>query len=185
VAGFKRSSRFGVVGVFVVMAACAAIGLTLGSGEEPRLALGLIFGIVALYLVVLFALQRADLRAASGAAAHDWAKGPGQVENPTTMSDGELWAALAVKPIDAEAARARGATLEGAGRGIGMGMLICVLIFAGVVPIYLLDTFIPFLVCAPLIVLIALWGSVRAIGPGGDVAQPENGLPTNWEEKTG
>jgi hypothetical protein len=52
--GFKRSSRFGIIGVFVVAALCAAIGLTMG-------------------------------------------------ENPTTMSDPDLWAAMTVKPIDSEA----------------------------------------------------------------------------------
>lgn len=36
--GFKRSSRFGLVGVVVAAALCAAIGLTLGSGEaNPKL----------------------------------------------------------------------------------------------------------------------------------------------------
>lgn len=34
--GFKRSSRFGVIGVLVAMAAVAFIGLTMGSGEDAN-----------------------------------------------------------------------------------------------------------------------------------------------------
>ena len=36
-------------------------------------------------------------------------------------------------------------------------------------PIYLFDTFVPFLIGVPLIIIAALYGSFRAIGPGGDV----------------
>jgi hypothetical protein len=34
--GFRRSSTFGIVGVIVVMVACAAIGLQFGSGAIRR-----------------------------------------------------------------------------------------------------------------------------------------------------
>lgn len=93
--GFKRSSRFGIIGVFVVMAACAAIGLTLGSGQaNPKLALGLIFGVIAVYCVILFALQRTDLNRVAGSDARDSsraaAEGGREIENPTTMSDPDL-----------------------------------------------------------------------------------------------
>jgi hypothetical protein len=170
VGSFKRSSWFGIIGVIVVMAACAAIGLTLGSGQEkPRLAMGLIFGLIALYLVILFTLQRRDVDAAAGADARAPASGPRDVDNPTTMSEPELWAAMAVKPIGPEAAKARSDTWESTRSGINTAVLICVLIFAGVVPIYLLDTFIPFVICAPLIGLIALFKSVNLLRGGGDV----------------
>jgi hypothetical protein len=66
---FKRSSRFGLIGVLVLMALVAVIGLTMGSGEaNPELALGLIFGVIAVFVVVLLLLQRSDLERA---AAHD------------------------------------------------------------------------------------------------------------------
>jgi hypothetical protein len=38
---------------------------------------------------------------------HAAAEGGRSIENPTTMEEPELWAALAVKPIDAEAVKAR------------------------------------------------------------------------------
>ena len=60
--GFKRSSRFGLIGVIVVMVLVAVIGLTMGSNDpNPKLALGLIFGVIAVFFVILFALQRGDL----------------------------------------------------------------------------------------------------------------------------
>jgi hypothetical protein len=68
--GFKRSSLFGLIGVFVVAALAAAIGLTMGEGEaNPKLALGLIFGVIAIFVVVLLALQRSDLERAAGGDA--------------------------------------------------------------------------------------------------------------------
>jgi hypothetical protein len=166
------SARFGLIGVFVVMAACAAIGLTLGSNQaNPKLALGLIFGVIAIYLVILFTLQSRDVEAATGADRGTAGRGPGPVENPTTMSESELWSAMAVKPIGPEAAKARSETFAMARSSIRLGMLICVLIFAGVVPLYLFDTFIPFLICAPLIGLIALFKSFSLLRGGGDVDQ--------------
>lgn len=164
----SASSRFGLIGVIVLMAACAAIGVTLGSGQEsPKLALGLIFGLIAFYLVILFTLQRRDLGQTVGADAAATARGAREIENPATMSEPELWAAMAVKPVSPEAAEARSETFEMTRGSINLGIVICILIFAGVVPIYLLDTFVPFLVCAPLIAFIALAKSVQLLGSGG------------------
>ena len=60
----------------------------------------------------------------------------------------------------------------GAARGsMRLGMLICLLIFLAVPPIYLFDTFVPLLIGAPLIVLIAMWKGLPMIGGGGDVAK--------------
>jgi hypothetical protein len=111
--GFKRSGVFGLVGVFVVAALAIAIALTMGQGEaNPKLALGLIFGVIAIFCVILFALQRSDLSRAAGgdaAAVSRAAAGGGQVDNPTTMGEPELWAALAIAPIDARSSFHRNA----------------------------------------------------------------------------
>jgi hypothetical protein len=172
--GFKRSSRFGIIGVLVVMAACAAIGLTLGSGQaNPKLALGLIFGVVALFCIVLFALQRSDLDRVSGADARDSsraaAEGGREIENPTTMDDAELWAAMAVKSIDTEAVKARAAGWEAGRRSQNLAMVVTLLIFLTVPPIYIFESFVPLLIGGPLIVIAALWGSIRALMPGGEL----------------
>jgi hypothetical protein len=172
--GFKRSSRFGLLGLVIVAAACAAIGLTLGSGEaNPKLALGLIFGVLALYFVALFALQRADLDRVSGADARGSSRAAAEegrtIDNPMTMTEPDLWAAMAVGAIDAEAVRARGEMWESGRRSLRLGMLVTLLIFLTVPAMYLSESFVPLLIGGPLIVLAALWGSVRALMPGGEL----------------
>lgn len=174
--GFKRSSRFGIVGLFVVAALVVVIAMTTGQGEaNPKLTLGLIFGVLAAYFVVLFALQRSDLeRTASGnvsATDRAAAEGGRAVENPMTMEEPELWAAMAVAPIDADAVRAR-SEMWGAGRrSIRLGMVIVTLIFLTVPSIYLFESFIPLLIGGPLIAIAAIYGSIRAVGPGGEMDQ--------------
>ena len=183
--GFKRSGRFGLIGVLVVMALTAVIGLTLGSGEaNPKLALGLIFGVLAVFVVILFALQRSDLeRAATGNARgteRAAAEGGREIENPTTMSEPELWAALAVKPIDREAVEAR-TEMWGAARGSQrLAMLVTLLIFLTVPPIYLLESFVPLLIGGPLIAIAAIYGSVRALAPAARWTRATSGSARRW-----
>ncbi len=79
---------------------------------------------------------------------------------------------MAVRPIDADAVEARSAMWKSSRRSLRLGMLITLLIFLSVPPIYLFDTFVPLMVGFPLIVLLAVYGAVRAMMPGGgDVAQ--------------
>jgi hypothetical protein len=174
--GFRRSSWFGIVGVFVVAALAAVIGLTMGSGEaNPKLALGLIFGVIAIFFVVLFALQRSDLERAAGgsAAATDRAAAEAgrEINNPTTMAEADLWAAMAIRPIDAAAVQARGEMWDAGRRSLRLGMLIVLLIFLTVPSIYLFESFVPLMIGGPLIALAAVYGSIRAIGPGGEMDQ--------------
>jgi hypothetical protein len=167
---FRRSARFGIIGVIVVAAITVAIGLSTSPNDaDPKLQFGLIFGVVAVFFVILMLLQRGDLNRAAGGDARDFAKGPHQVDDPTKLSDGELWAALAVKPIDDQAFKARAELWGAARRSMNLGVVVVILIFLAVPPIYLLDTFIPLLIGVPLIVLVALYGAFRAIGPGGEV----------------
>jgi hypothetical protein len=174
--GFKRSSRFGLIGVLVVAALVAAIGLTMGEGEaNPKLALGLIFGVVAIFVATLLALQRSDLgRAAASDAAKSGraaATAGREVEDPTVLEEAELWAALAVAPIYAEAVEARSETWEAGRRSLKLGAVVCLLIFLTVPSIYLFESFLPLVLGGPLIVLAALYGAFRAIGPGGELDQ--------------
>jgi hypothetical protein len=167
---FGRSRRFGLIGVFVVAAAVVLIALTADSSDpNPKLQYGLIFGVVGLFLFTLLFLQRGDLNRAAAGDERAAAQGAHEIHDPTKLDDGELWAALAVKPIDDDAIKAR-REMWGAGRrSIKLGAVIVVLIFLTVPSIYLFDTFIPLLVGGPLIVIAALYGSWRAIGPGGEV----------------
>jgi hypothetical protein len=167
---------FGIAGVFVVAGLAIVIALTMGQGEaNPKLALGLIFGVIAIFCLVLFALQRSDLeRAAGGDAATTGrvaAEGGRRVDNPTTMAEPELWAALAIAPIDADAIRARDEVWDVSRRSQGLAMVVTLLIFLTVPTLYLTESFVPLLIGGPLIVIAALYGAFRAIGPGGEISQ--------------
>jgi hypothetical protein len=174
--GFKRSGTYGIVGIVVVAALVVVIGMTMGQGDsDPKLAYGLIFGVVAIFCIGLFALQRSDLDRASGsdatASSRGAAEGGLQVEDPTALDEPELWAAMAVAPIDADAVRARDEMWGVVRQSQNLGIVITILIFLTVPTIYLTGSFVPLLIGGPLIVLAALYGSFRAIGPGGAIEQ--------------
>jgi len=170
----RRSSRFGLVGVVVVAALAAVIGLTMGEGESsPTLALGLIFGVIGIFVVVLLLLQRGDLGHAAGGAAAARSRAVAEagrpVEDPTAVSEAELWAALAIAPIDGDAVEAQAETWDAGRRSLKLSAVVFALIFLTVPPAYLLETFVPLLIGVPLIVAAALYGSFRAIAPGGEL----------------
>ena len=172
--GFKRSSRFGLIGVIVVMIAVAVIGLTMGSNDpNPKLALGLIFGVLAVFFVILFALQRSDLERVAGESVSGSeraaAEGGRAIENPMTMTEPELWAAMAVLPIDREALKARSTMWDSGRRSQKLAMVVTLLIFLTVPPIYIFESFVPLLIGGPLIAIAAIYGSIRALAPGGEL----------------
>jgi hypothetical protein len=172
--GFKRSGTFGVVGVFVVAALVAVIALTMGQGDpNPKLAFGLIFGVIALFCVGLFALQRSDLNRAAGTDAAQSnraaAEGGREIEDPTRLAEPELWAALAIAPVDTDALRARDQMWGVARSSQNLGIVVTILVFLTVPTIYLTESFLPLLIGGPLIVIAALYGAFRAIGPGGAI----------------
>jgi hypothetical protein len=165
---------FGLIGVFVVAAVVVVIATTTGQGEaNPKLTMGLIFGVIAIFVVTLLVLQRSDLeRVAHGdgaASSRAAAAGGHQVEDPTTLAEPDLWAAMATQPIDADAVRARDEVWDVGRRSNRLGFVIVILIFLTVPTIYLTESFVPLLIGGPLIVLAALYGSFRAIGPGGEI----------------
>ncbi len=172
--GFKRSSRFGLIGVFVVAAIVIVIATRTGQGEaDPKTTMGLIFAVLAVFFVILFVLQRSDTERVAGADAAGSSRGAAEggraIENPTTMAEPELWAAMAVKPIGSEAIRARSQMWEAGRRSLRLGMVVTLLIFLTVPSIYLFESFVPLLIGGPLIVGAAIWGSIRALMPGGEM----------------
>ena len=180
---------FAIVGIIVVAVIVAVLGLTADEGDpNPKTTLVLIFGVIAVFLVGLFALQRADLeRAAAGDAAttsRAAATGGRQVFNPTVLSEQELWAAMAVAPIAPEALRSRAAGWDSGRRSLRLGALVVVLIMLTVPAIYLLESFVPLLIGGPLILAAALYGAARAIGPGGELDSAYDRLD-QWLEPLG
>ncbi|HEX7246132.1 MAG TPA: hypothetical protein VF245_11250 [Solirubrobacterales bacterium] len=172
--GFRRSGLFGLIGVFVVAAIVVAIATTTGEGQSnPKTTYALIFGVLAVFLIVLFALQRSDMERAAGSSVRGTeravAEGGRTIENPTAMSEPELWAALAVKPIDEEAVKARSQMWDSGRRSLRLGMIVTLLIFLTVPSIYLFESFVPLLIGGPLIAIAAIYGSIRALMPGGEM----------------
>jgi hypothetical protein len=97
--GFRRSSAFGIVGVIVVMIACAVIALQYGSGTaRPTGALIVIVALVFGFMAVLMVLQRIDLNRVSGKAQREALSDPGPVARGSTR----------VQPEDDRHLRARG-----------------------------------------------------------------------------
>jgi hypothetical protein len=174
--GFKRSGLFGLIGVVVVMVAVALIALSAdGTDPNPKGTMALIFGVIAVFVVILFVLQRSDLERVAGgdakAVQRAVAEGDGRIENPTMMEEQQLWAALAVKPIDNEAIEARGSIWDSSRRSQKLGWVMMALIFLTVPSIYLFESFLPLLIGGPLIAIAAIYGSVRALAPGGEMDQ--------------
>jgi hypothetical protein len=171
--GFKRSGLFGLIGVVVVAIVIAVIASTAGNEANPKGTLALIFGVLAVFVVILFVLQRSDLERVAGgdakAVQKAVAEGGGKVENPTTMGEQQLWAALAVNPIDNEAIKARAQMWDAGRRSLRLGTIVTLLIFLTVPSIYLFESFLPLLIGGPLIVIAALYGSFRALAPGGEM----------------
>jgi hypothetical protein len=103
---FRRSGAFGIVGVV---------------------------GVVATFCLILFALQRSDLERAAdaGIAATDRAtpEGGRQVDNPDDAVRAGAVAALAVRPIDAEAVHARGEAWGVGRRSQRLAMVVTLSIF--------------------------------------------------------
>ena len=152
------------------MVVVAVIALSVDERDaEPKEALGLIFLVIGAYMVLLFLFQTRDLSRAEAADAEAASVKPAEIKNPATLDEATLWASMALRPIGPEAVRARKQIWASTRSSIRLGMLITALIFLSVPPIYLLDTFVPLLIGAPLIFLIALWKSAGLLASGGDL----------------
>jgi hypothetical protein len=176
VGDFKRSARFGIAGVIAVGALTVLIGLTLGSGSDPTLAMALILGIVFAFVGALLMLQRRDLDAAEAKSKHDALLSATPVTDPTTADDASLLAALAIKPIDPAAISEQRRWLYGIGReSISSGAKLMVLIFCAVVPWQLFQFIWSIVIFVPIIVIYASYLAAKAIGGGGTLDQAYEG----------
>jgi hypothetical protein len=87
------------------------------------------------------------------------------IADPTTLSSSELYGAMAIRPLDEEALRARAKVWDTERQGMRSGGLIVVLIFLCVPPIYFFHTFIPTLIGAAVIGTWGIWKSFQLMGP--------------------
>jgi hypothetical protein len=169
--GFRRSSTFGIVGVIVVMVACAAIGLQFGSGAHPTGALIAILAIVFGFIAILMVLQHRDLDRVERSAQLEVLTDPGPVADPTSVPPGQLVASLAVRPVDDKAV-AGTATAYGIARGsMNSGAVMVVLIFFCVVPWILFQWIWSIVIVGPIIAIYLLYLVARIFMPSGTVAK--------------
>ena len=96
------------------------------------------------------------------------------------MTEPDLWAALAVKPIDDEAIRARSQMWDVGRSSLRLAMVVTALIFLTVPPIYIFESFVPLIIGGPLIAIAAIYGSVRALAPGGQMDRATSRSARRW-----
>lgn len=133
---FRRSRTYALVGLPLVVAAVVLIALSADPADaNPKGTLIPIFAVVGAFVFGLFFLQSRELSAAKASStlpAPRAAGGP--IADPTRLSDAELWAGLAVRPIDEDAASAQTQTWEMAERSLGLGKIVTAIIFV-IVPL--------------------------------------------------
>jgi hypothetical protein len=134
---------------------------------NPKGTLGLIFGLIGGFVLLLMLVQGSELAAAKREDMTP-AVAPGtEVENPMTMRNVDLWAALATGPVGDEAAAAHAEIWGVVSSSRRSLWIVVVLIFVCVPMTYLLETFVPVLVGAALIAAVAAFAAIRVVGGGG------------------
>jgi hypothetical protein len=163
---FRRSRRWGLLGFPVVVVAVIAVALSMGQNQaHPTGALVIIFAIIGAYLFGLLFMQSRDVGGGTAAEARALAEpAHREIADPTGLGDAELWVAMATEPISDDAIAARRQMWEMTRSSIRTAFAVCVLIFLGVVPIYVAQTFIPLFVFGGLAALLALWKGAAAVG---------------------
>jgi hypothetical protein len=72
------------------------------------------------------------------------------------MGEQQLWAALAIRPINNEAIKARAQMWDAGKRSLRLGTIVTPVIFLTVPSIYLFESLLPLLIGGPLIAIAAL-----------------------------
>ena len=169
---YRGSRIFVLIGLPVAIAAILVLALNADPADSnPKGTLIPIFAVVAVFFLILFFLQTRDLgRARRRSVIPEGSHGL-TIDNPMTASEGELWAGLAIRPISDQAIEAQAKGWEMASSSLSAAKLVTALILIAVPATYLLESFVPVLVGAAVIVVVALASSVRMIGAGGGLDQ--------------
>jgi hypothetical protein len=164
----RRSGAFWVFWLAAAAAGCAAVALSTGQHQaDPRGTLAGVFGIIALYFVVFFVVRLREVAAGKTADLRGAERGAKlTIHDPTTLTDSELYGAMAIRPLDPTALKARAELWETERKGTSSGALIVILIFLSVPPIYFFHTFVPTIVGAVVIGTFGLVKSVQLMGAG-------------------
>lgn len=167
----SRSRNFALIGLPIVMVAVVLIALDADPRDpDPKGTYALIFAVVGVYVFSVLALQRLDIAAASRAAARPSIEPGTPLEDPMKASAADLWASLATGPIGEQAAEAHDHAWGLARKSNSTAWIVTALIFIGVPLTYLTGSFVPVLVCAGLVVLVAVAYLAGVLGGAGGVS---------------
>lgn len=163
----------------------AAVVLVALSADEtdpnPKGQLAIIFGLVGGFVFLLLLVQGRELSAASrGRTTPQTAPGT-VIDNPMTVPQIDLWAALAIGPVGDEAAVAHEQVWGMVRTSHRSAWLICTLIFVCVPMSYLLETFVPVLIGAPLTAAVAIVALIRVVGGGGGLDRAYENMDRSLE----
>jgi len=165
---YRRSRVLALVGLPILVVAVVLVALSAPETDpNPKKQLAIIFALVGGFVLLLLIVQGIEMRAASGVRTAALTAPGTAIENPMTIPQVDLWAALATEPIGDEHARAHEevwGTVRSSRRSL---WIVCVLIFTTVPMTYLLETFVPVLIGAALIALVSAIAAVRVVGSGG------------------
>ena len=165
---YRRSRILALVGLPLLVVAVVLVGLSAPETDpNPKKQLAIIFALVGGFVFLLLIVQGIELRSASSVRTTALMAPGTPIENPMTISQVDLWAALAIKPIGDEHARAHEevwGTVRSSRRSL---WIVCILIFITVPMTYLLETFVPVLIGAALIAAVAVIAALRVVGSGG------------------
>jgi hypothetical protein len=170
---FQTSSRFGIVGVIVVMVVVAALALAFGSGTaRPTVLLAVIFAIVFGFVAVLMWLQHRDLDRAEARSTRAAVAAAGPVSDPTTADTNALVHDLAIKPVDDAAIAESTSRMWSITRSsMNSAIPLMVLIACAVIPWQLFTAYWSIYIFVPIIVVYVGFLAFRAIMPGGTLDQ--------------
>jgi hypothetical protein len=165
---YSRSRLLSLIGLPVVAGACILIALSADPTDaSPKATYAEIFAVVGAFVFLLLFVQGRELAAAKRADAQPTVEPGAAIEDPMAARQVDLWAAMSTGPLG------DGAELVNAGmwglvsNSRRSGWIICGLIFVFVPATYLLETFVPLLIGAVLIVGVAIASLLNVFGPGG------------------
>jgi hypothetical protein len=163
---YSRSRILSLVGLPVVAGACILIALSVDpTNGDPKGAYAAIFGVVGAFVFLLLFVQGREVAAAKRADAQPKTTPGSEVEDPMVIREVDLWAALATGPLGDGAELVSAGTWGLVSNSRRSAWIICALIFIFVPATYLLDTFVPLLVGAVLIVGVAIASLLNVFGP--------------------
>jgi len=142
----------------------------MGDGEaNPKDALAIIFALIGGFVFLLLFVQGREISAAAAGSEVPAGEVGAPIDNPMTVPEPELWAALAIEPIGRDALRARADAWDIARASHRSAWIVCAMIFVFVPASYLLEEPAIAVLGAIPIAGYAVYRALKVVGAGGDL----------------